>query len=272
MGLNEMLRPQQKERKNTFEPFTEPDDNPNNLFVNGYGGNFAQNMELDRKGIEAVLKIAHLNGRVFLFAMPKSRDRSLNGVNEDGSADATETVLFDENQEDLEDEKNPLFRTVPVPEGWKIEINDEMMLEKLQEERLTGKKLQAKFVQGFNGIFTAAVFECIRREKLTGVKDEFFGEKRKSSLFCIGYQSVVTAAFAINSSDPLRVSIIGGSLYLLTNLGGNILTSRNKRSFYEARQIDHLWEYLMPPLEIDKVARAFAFLSFPGKKLVREKS
>lgn len=292
MGLNERLRPQVGLERSTFEPFTNPnpEHNPNNLFVNNYGGSYAKNMELDRKGIEAVLRIAHLNGKVFLSSMPKSRDRSLNGVNEDGSISAKKTIIFDNETQKLEDEENPLYRTVPVAEGWKIEINDEMIMEELQTKRFTGKKHQEKFIQGFNEIFKASLFECIRREKLSSIKDSFFRVKRSFLILNIGSQSVVWALGVGNGMNPLQAAIIPVSSWTLANMLINIYTSSRKRdledlealigmiypkvnhpSFYAARQIDHFWEWVMPPLEVDKVARAFVLLSLPGKKLIREK-
>lgn len=281
-------RPQ---RKNTFEPFTNPDNNPGNLFVNGYNGNYAQSMELDRKGIEAVLKIAHLNGKVSLSSMPKSRDRSLDGVNDDGSIAAKKTPMFDDKAQRLEDKKNPLYRTVPVAEGWRIEINDEMMMEKLQKKGLTGKKLQGKFVQEFNGIFTTAVFECITREKLSNVKDPYIRRKLTHLILNTSLQLTIGGAISVGASlDPLRISMQAGPAWLLANLLTNISDFFRKRdlenqetvirminpkvnrnSFYPGRQIDHHWEYFMPLVEIDKVARTLVLLSLPGKKLVREK-
>ncbi len=291
MGLNERLRPPAEQKpKNNFEPFVNPEHNPNNLLVNGYSGNYAQNMELDRKGIETVLKIVHLNGKVFFSSMPKSRDRSLEGVNEDGSVEVKRTPMLEDEVQGLEDEENPFYRTVPVAEGWKIEINDERMMEELQKKGLTGKKLQGKFVQGFDSIFKTAVFECIRREKLSSVKDNFFKVKRNFLILNLGSQSIVWAIGVDGGMNPLQAAIIPVSSWMLANVFLNIFTSFQKRdiedlevsigmiypkvnrpSFYAARQIDHLWEYLLPPLEVDKVARTLILLSLPGKTLVRER-
>lgn len=284
MGLNERLRPTVAEetgklqRKNTFEPFINPEHNPNNLFVNNYGGSYGKNMELDRKGIEAVLRIAHLNGKVFLSSMPKSRDRSLEGVNKDGSVEVKKTLML-EDETQGKDENNPLLRTVPIPEGWRIEINDEMMMEELQKKKLTGKKLQGKFVQGFNGVFTTSVFECIRREKLSSVKDRHFREKLMA-LYALTVPPLQLASMILvmfRDADQLESLIEIGSAYFLITLVGNFYMDHKKKSleypdsFYLSRPIDHPWEYILPPVEIDKVARTLVLLSLPGKKLVKER-
>lgn len=297
MGLNERLRQpawglirregdrsrevDKPQRKNTFEPFANPNPeyNPNNLFVNNYGGSYAKNMELDRKGIEAVLRIAHLNGQVFLSSMPKSRDRSLEGVNKDGSVAAKKTLMFEDKEQELEDEKNPFYRTVPIAEGWGIEINDERMIEELQKKRLTGKKLQGKFVQEFNGVFTAGVFECIRREKLSSVKDRYFREKLMALyVFTIPpLQLVSIILMVVRDIDQLEPLIEVGSAWFFVNLVVNFYMAHRKKSleypdsFYLSRPIDHPWEYILPPVEIDKVARTLVLLSLPGKKLVKER-
>lgn len=281
MGLKETLRPPvEQKRRDTFEPFINPnpENNPNNLFVNNYGGSYAKNMELDREGIEAVLRIAHLNGKVFFSSMSKSRDRSLEGVNKDGSVEVKKTLML-EDEAQGKDENNPLLRTVPIPEGWRIEINDERMMEELQKKKLTGKKLQGKFVQGFNGVFTAGVFECIRREKLSSVKDRYFREKLMALyMFTIPpLQLVSMILMVVKDTDQLEPLIEVGSGWFLMNLVVNFYFSHKKKSleypdsFYLSRPIDHLWEYVMPPVEIDKVARTFAILSLPGKKLIRER-
>lgn len=47
-----------------FEPFLNREFQEEDLFVNNYGGNYAQNMQLNRRGVDRALKIAHLEGKV----------------------------------------------------------------------------------------------------------------------------------------------------------------------------------------------------------------
>jgi len=54
------------QRSDGFEPFLNPEFKEGDLFVNNYGGNYSQRMELNRRGVERTLQIAHLDGKVFL--------------------------------------------------------------------------------------------------------------------------------------------------------------------------------------------------------------
>src|SRR3989344_2545790 len=86
-------------RKNQdFESFTDPSENGENSFVNRYDGNFCQDMELNRKAVERVLNIVHLDGQVFLTSRSSAPKNSK--------------------------EESSLYKVKSVPQGWSIEIND----------------------------------------------------------------------------------------------------------------------------------------------------
>ncbi len=55
----------QTPRKDGFEPFVNPEPTEDPLFINGYVGNFAQQMELNRKGIEERSKLPTLMVKLF---------------------------------------------------------------------------------------------------------------------------------------------------------------------------------------------------------------
>lgn len=260
----------QETNKNGFEPFINGDANgENNLFVNLYGGNFAQKMELNRKRVERVLKIAHLNGQVFLTTLSPNRQRSMDGVNPDGSVSAKRFIFFGEKtEEDVKD--NPLSRVVAVPQGWRIEINDQKLSQELMERKLSGKKLQRTFVGRFNGLLKDGIRECVRREKLSSEKDKFYiGKLVISTSYCVFTiisssilmqpYSAFDFAYAIGS-----IPIVWGMSNILNlafgGLGYNIIT----------RNIDHPLEIFMLPVELDKVARTFVFLQGKGRTLVKE--
>mgnify|MGYP001578213686 CR=1 FL=1 len=84
-----------KAKPSGFEPFVNPEQNQkDNLFVNAYAGSFSQNMELNRKAIEQTLRLAHLDGKIVLTSLAYSRNRSIDGVNSDGSTPAKKSVFW----------------------------------------------------------------------------------------------------------------------------------------------------------------------------------
>ena len=297
--ISSMLSPEKKERKETeeqdpqepskngFEPFVSPEPTENPLFVNGYNGNFAQQMELNRKGIEKVLKIAHLEGQVFLTTLSPNRQRSIE-ANPDGSVSAKKRLFFGEKpQEDNKD--NPPHRVISVPEGWRIEINDQQFTQELTEKKLSGRQLQRAFIERFNGQLKDTLKECVWREKFSSEKDKDFKGKVFFSLLPILGNITIQAPLYTNYPFIGTFITVGLILlaYGLTNLLGQYIGNKVARStesllkeadpsFSPRRyprlreNFDSFWEYFMPPVEIDKVARALAFLSLKGRKLVRE--
>lgn len=268
-----------------FEPFVNPEPISNPIFINGYTGNFAQRMELNRKGVEKVLKIAHLDGKVVLVSMPSSRTRSVD-ANPDGTVTGKRNLFWGEKIEN--DEENPLRQVIATPQGWRIEINDTRIREELEKKNPTGKKLQAEFTKHFNEQLKQGLLESIQREKLSSEKDEHFkGKLLYATLLPILTQVVAGAPIFIN--HPFRATLFGvGSTilsYIVFNLFGelrkgemrnieNILKELdpnfNPRKFSVYRHTDSLFEDLMPQIEIDKVARTWIFLSLKGRTLVKE--
>lgn len=265
----EQKRPQQhlKDRTSSFEPFVNPEPKENQLFVNSYNGNFAQQMDLNREGIEKVLKTAHLDGQVFLTSLSPNRQRSIE-ANPDGSVTKKRSPLFGESIG--EDQKeNPYYRVVSIPQGWRVEINDTRIREELEEKKLAGKKLQTEFTRHFDAQLKQGTWECIWREKLTSIKDRHLKSKLKLTLGGPLMASMISLAistlvFKMNFNEVITASV--GSvetLYILYNV-----TSQSTSG--ELRKIDHLWEFLMPQVEIDKVLRSAAFLTYKGRTLVKK--
>lgn len=251
-----------------FEPFVNPLDpkqgNQENgqLFVNNYGGNYAQKMALNRSGVERALRIAHLDGQVYLTSLAPSRDRSSEAQ---GNELAGKRFLFF--GEKIEDKENPMYRVVSIPQGWRIEINDTRITEELIEKKLTGEKRQRVFIGRFRSQLREALKECVWREKLSGIKDESFTPK----LHITFISPLVVAAYS-----PILVLATSPSFYIPTTvltvfLGyglANVPLKENIR--YRERKTDSMWEYFMPPVEIDKVARTYTYLAGKGRRLVRE--
>lgn len=237
-------QPQDKTRTDGFEPFVNPESTDNHLFNNYYDGAFAQKMVLNRIGIERVLKIAHLGGKVFLVRFDPSRRYSF-----------------------VKDERrNPLYKVMPAPEGWRIGINDTRMMQELQEKKLPSGKLQEEFIKQFNRQLKLGVLECVRREKLSSEKDRHFKFKAIFSILPIPLQTLTRVPSFIerpflNTLIGIVYMLVG---YAVANLMGPLIT---KSKF---RKVDSLWEYFMPLVEIDKVVRSWAFLAIRGKTLVKE--
>jgi len=261
----EDLRRIVKEERNAmspdgFEPFEPSEDQVN--FVNAYRGNFSKEMKLNRKAVERVLTIAHLDGTVSLTSLDNSRKRSIEEVNPDGSVSARRGLFKKQKIED--EEKEPLSRVISTPQGWNIEINGQKMAEQLTKKGLYGKGLQAKFIENFNRLLNTSVFEAVRREKLSGVKHKYIRRKLFLTLFppliqllprlLLNQDMITTIAYVL----PFTFFTYG-----LMNF------SQMERHSILSREIDHPLEWLMPNLEVDKVARTFAYLQGKGRKLVR---
>ena len=276
-------------REHGFEPFVNPQPLEDTLFVNGYNGNFSQKMDLNRNGVERVLKIAHLEGQVFLTTLSLNRQRSTE-ANPDGSVSAKRFLLYEEKAK--KDEKaSPLSRVVAVPQGWKIEIDDTKITEGLNEKKLTGEKLQTTFIKNFNQLLKDSLFECIRKEKMTGIKDMHFRDKALLSVISPGAGLFFWVPIWASKFAPLDLTTIAFYIsgifnaYAICNLfelirkrkieylQGALRTLDPKYntnySAYIGRRLDAPWEYLMPPVEIDKVLRSF--LSLKARTLVKEK-
>lgn len=56
-----------------------------------------------------------------------------------------------------------LFATGKGDNGWKIQVNDEVMMERL-ERKDPRKSHRENFIQGLNGLIKSAVLECVRKE------------------------------------------------------------------------------------------------------------
>jgi len=260
-GGEQFSREDTDQKPNGFEPFLNSEPQEGNLFVNNYGGNYSQRMELNRRGVERTLQIAHLDGKVFLSNFQQSKSRPEAQGNE---LAAKRFLIFDSKTQKAE-EDNPYKRVTSIPEGWRIEINDQRITEELSEQqKLSGEKLQKAFIKNFNQVLNGGIFECVRREKLSSEKDRLFIFKTaKSIVYAVTVAVGQTPMILANS--PLGVSLYLGSM----PFGFAILNFLNKQSL-SSRKIDDPLEYFMPPVEIDKVARTFAYLAGKGRRLVRE--
>lgn len=242
-----------------FEPFVNPEPTNDPLLINGYNGNFAQRMDLNRKVAERVLKIAHLDGKVVFTSFVASKKPSAEAQGEE--LVAKRNLFFGEKIED-ENKDNPYHRVIPTPEGWRIEINDTRIMKELEEKKLTGKELESKFIQEFNVHLGQGLWDCIWREKLTTVKD-----KRLIRKTIVGF--IAQAPLFLMATSKLLAPELPAYWYTFVGIG--LLDQILYNSIPQVRKIDALWELLMPSVEIDKVGRSLAHLFFKGNTLAREK-
>lgn len=253
--------------RNGFEPFVNPKPSEDTLFVNGYNGNFAQKMKLNEILVKKVLGISHLEGQIFLTSLSFSPQRSMDT--------AKKKLMLGEEIDDSQKEINPSYRTVPIKEGWRIEINDGKILEDLNEKGLTGERLQKTFIKKFSQLLNTSLFECIRKEKMTGIKDENFGRKFFISVFTPAIGLFVFApkllqldlpSIAVSTSTYFAVNVF---INLFDLLSLRPIESHDTNSSAYVRKLDARWEYLMPQVEVDKVLRSF--FSLKARTLVKEK-
>jgi len=272
-------------RSDGFEPFVgkEPQDGQlDKLFVNLYGGNYAQKMELNRRRVERALQIAHLDGKVFLSSLSQSRSRSEVQGNE---LAAKRFLVFGERPKEIEED--PYKRVVSVPEGWRIEINDQKITEELMEERLGGEELQKAFIRRFNTLVKQGIRESVLREKLSSAKDIYFRRKLFWSLAFPVSLGIFEVPFLIINPSFWMPFYVNFNLAMYGFMNFNDQDSMRRfehmqirlkdstpnfkdSTFSLARNTDSVLEYFLPPVEIDKVGRTFAYLAGKGRTLVRE--
>ena len=250
-------KPEKSFNNQVWEPFnTEPA--PNQRFINLYGGNFAQNMELNRKKAERLIQVAALEGIVILSSLSPSRTRSLE-VNPDGTATGKRGLFWGEKPEDVE---NPYHRVTPIPEGWKIEICDQKIHQELAE-KYSGEELQKKFVTRFNQHLRAGIWQAVWKEKLTSVKDEDIIRKYSVEGMMVGSAPI----FALTGGyDIPDLGFIPG--YFIAH---GFISTIGKMRGNQLRTLNSWWNYFTPFVEIDRVIRGFSYLNLKGRNLVRLK-
>lgn len=235
---------------NGFEPFTNASDRDRNLFVNDYDGNYCKDMELNREMVERVLKIVHLDGQIFLTRYAPTKGLLFRGPQ------------IKKKQREVSD-----YRVVNIGEkGWNIQVNDRKIIEDLERKRLNGEELKRDFIKKFNGVLKDALFESIVREKLSGEKmDDFLGSVLAS--VSIPLASAFAFQAAVRDISRIAVPTFVNSIvfFALIQTSGRIFGAQG------IRKLDSFWEYFMPPVEIDKVARAYAFLKGKGQNLVKDR-
>lgn len=241
-----------------WEPFNTESHSSQN-FINLYGGSFSQQMELNRKNAERLIQVAGIEGKVIIADLPMNRSRSIAGVNSDGSVTGRRRLFWGER---IGDEEKPQSLVKPIPQGWRIQIPGQEILQDLARQE-SKKPLDKRFVDRFNLQLRQALGEIIIREKLTAEKKPYFVNKLISSLL----YPTIFASWSAFGGFTLRD--LGGIGFVLLAYGmSNFLAyfEDNKRF---ARSLHSFYEHFMPPIEIDRVLRGLTFVNFTGRNLVR---
>lgn len=250
---------QSQPAKTDWEPFnTEPTSEQR--FINLYGGVYSAQMELNRIKAEGLIRVAAIEGNIVLTSLSASRTRSIE-VNPDGSVTAKRRLFWGEKP--VEDKENPYCKVTSIPEGWRIEICDQRILDELLE-KFAGEKLQKKFVATFNQFLRAGIWQALRKEKLTSVKDKEIGLKYTVEGLIVGSAPIFALSGGYNIAD---VGFFPG--FFIAHDLINIIVIVQKRGNRGRKTLNSLIDYFMPFVEIDRVLRGSAYLNLKGRNLVR---
>jgi len=246
-----------------WEPFNlEP--HPSKNFVNLYGGSFSQQMKLNRRNAERLLKVAAIEGKVILADRPMDRSRSIAGVNSDGSVTRRRKLFWGEK---IQDEDKSQSLVIPIPEGWRIEIPGQEILEELSKKE-SKKPLDKRFASRFNQQLRQALSEIIIREKLTEEKYKII-ERAINTLLPTG---VLTFVSIVGNTPAWYEWLIYQPIgYSILNLLGRVEVLIEQDAQYR-RSLQSIYEYFLPEVEIDRVLRGLAFVNLKGRNLVRLKN
>ena len=112
------------------------------------------------------MQAAGIEGKVILADKPMDKSRSIAGVNPDGSIAGRRRLSWGEK---IQDENKSQSLVKSIPQGWRIEIPGQDIMEELSRKE-SKKPLNKRFVSRFNQSLRTAVEEAIVREKLTSEK------------------------------------------------------------------------------------------------------
>ncbi|MEK7558787.1 MAG: hypothetical protein AAB521_00610 [Patescibacteria group bacterium] len=250
-------RKKEKTESSSWEPFnSEPHDSQR--FINLYGGPYFAQMELHRENAERLLDVGAIEGKVVIADMPRDRSRNIEGLNPDGSATKRRGLFWGEKLED-DDQSQTLVK--PIPEGWRIEIPGEDILDELSRKD-SKKPLDERFSEKFNQILRDSLREVMFREKLTSDSGVFYNLRTSFTAIELGiFITLGIGAYNGNISNE-SIGIIAG-----TQLSFNVGFNEVLRNVGWSRK--SLIEKLLPPIEFDRYARGIAFMKNKGRNLVR---
>ena len=248
------------DRRDGFEPFlTEPQPD-NQRFINMYGGNYSQHMELNRLRAEELMRVGAFNGQIVLTSSSSLR-RTSPDVNPDGSVTAKRGLFWGEQVQ--EEETARPYQVLPIPQGWRVEIRDQEILDYLAREQST-KPLDKRFVVQFNRNLRSAFFEILKKEKI-GDRDPDF----KWKIFLTLPPSIIlsiSVADGLTVEESFWITVFTALFYSNINLFGKDRLNSRAHTF---RNLESPYEFFMPPVEFDRWVRGAAYLTLKARNLVR---
>lgn len=233
-----------------FEAFDAPQ--PRDFrFENEYRGVFADRMELNRSAVERFCQVLDLDGRIYLTAGRLNDPQNLN---------------------------NSSFSRIQAnPRGWIITVDDLRL-----ERHVAGKKsalpMEDRYISAFNKNVRQGLAEVARREWLTDERHPEF----KAALTMTAAEPLAIAFILRNHFETLPSSVTNLFLiafftigaYGMINLSDAVYRTYTDRHFLSQRNMDSVADIrnktLRPPLAIDNVVAARAYLKTKARAIVRK--
>ena len=153
----------------------------------------------------------------------------------------------------------------PIPEGWKIEIPGQDILDEISRKK-SRRTLGKRFVTEVNSVIRSSIQEILIREK-------FKVEKHGLEYFMTFLPVVLTLSSLAweASGDPnFHFNVVPSAAgFLLCWYVPSVVDTLGPPIF---RSREEKYELLMPPLEFDRFLRGYIFVNLKGRNLVRLKA
>jgi hypothetical protein len=220
-------------------------------------------MDLNIKNANRMVDVAALGEKVILTNIPALRSRSID-VNPDGSITSKKGLLWGQKITEPESEKP--YQISPIPEGWRIEICDQMITNELMSKE-SRKPLNKRYVDRFNQVLRSALSETVFKDKFTTASDKGNTIKLLIEGAMVSLIGTYTAFYGYQFFELSSISFYYLQLNLVRNFIGKSISTRNP--FFPLRTLNSFYEYFMPPVEVDRALRGYLFINLKGRNLVQ---
>lgn len=276
-----------KQKKAGWEPILSEPDPENQRFIVTYSGPYAQRLEIHRERAERLIDVGALDGKIIITDLVEDRNRSISGVNPDGSVSARRNLFWGQKPTAETESEDQKYLVLSTPDGWRVEISGQRILEGFTKKK-SKKSLDERFATSFNEALGTALINIFRREKLTSEKDKTFWNRVAIGLLpaSVTIMSAVQIFSQVGFKYPeMQVQadlltyihynwLVNGMAYLMKiytgfeRINGFLRPEmRETETFYE-KFIGLLYAAL-PSVEIDRYLRGLMFLNFKGRNMVR---
>lgn len=280
-----------------WEPILE--SQPSDKFICNYGGQFAQQLGINRPVIERFLSIAALGGSVVLADSKFRRPRAYPDINPDGSVTSKGVLRFGEKIHLPNREPKEKYQIDLENGGFRVAINGDLILEDLTKDGTKPVRgMEDQFSREFNYLLRVGLKEALLKDKLTFQSDPVLTGRMLGTFFLgNGWFRFIT-----NSADGrIDIDPIVGLMFYMTIIGFcnfvfkeelDLMTDNFRRNFninpshplgiarllytfacYGRRSVNNVFEGLFaPPFEIDRLALAYGYLDYQmlrGNPIVR---